>query len=223
MEIPTREIISAISRHIEANFIIWLNFIRNPMSVIGSLDLENPKTFFDCFRFVLFVYLLIFIIVIPEFAVFFSIDITNPVIVVVDFISIVIYMCLFAVVLHISSIIFLGHAKFSHTFLVASYFVAFWPIIQLTDYLLVWNPSFRQFLLSGQTLEPSDWLMVLGALVLFIVMGIFVVIKTAPVLRHLYGFGYFRAYTVSLVAHGITITIGSKFMIPILNGLKDIH
>ena len=61
------------------------------------------------------------------------------------------------------------------------------------------------------------------SLALLVVIGIAVVIKTAPVLRYIYGFGTSRAYLVALIAHGLSVFIGNKFMLPILNGLKNLH
>jgi hypothetical protein len=172
-------------------------------------------------RFALFVYGLLFVVGLPGYVVFFRLKISNPTIVLADLVMTGLGFLLIGFLLHVSAKIIRGRGTLGQSLLTGLYLIGLWPIVQLTDYLVLPSPWLRS-IIAGETPSeplPSDYMYAFLMLILLPAVGFFLVIKTVPVIRHIHSIGSFRATIAVLL--GITLIFGAFHLIlyPLLREL----
>jgi hypothetical protein len=221
LSFPSKELVATISEYSKEQFAIWVDVIKSPISVISRFELDSMNSVIHAVRFVLFVYAIIFLVALPGMVVFYKIDITKPVFILADFMVVVLALLLFGLLLNFAAKIMRGHGKLRHSLLAGLYLSAFWPIVQTTDYLLLPSPQLRSTMTgeSVTTWLPIDYVTIFLALILIPTIGIYLIVKTVPVIKYLHSVGSFRATIIALVAYGFTLIVWQLSLIPLFQGL----
>jgi len=155
MEIPfpPKEFFSFIASWLKQNLRVWLMILRNPSSAVVQPDSDLTEAVSSALSFLLFVYFIVFVIVLPEFVLFYGIDVKNPLVILIDFISVLLFMAFLGSLLFFFGRVVGGKGNFLRVFVSSIYLVAFWPILQMTDYLVVSNDNFSEYYKSGKEFQ----------------------------------------------------------------------
>ncbi|WP_020586357.1 hypothetical protein [Desulfobacter curvatus] len=227
MEIPfpSKEFFVFVANWMKKNLHLWLMVLQNPCSSVVQPDSDLTEAACSALSFLLFVYVIVLVIVLPEFVLFYGIDVKNPMVILIDCISVILFMIFFGSLLFLFGKVVGGKGNFLTVFISSIYLVAFWPIIQMTDYLIVPNNNFRESVMSGKELQltdSGDAFFVLMVFLLLLIIGIYLVIKTVPIVRQVHKVGTIRATVVSVLTHMTCLVLGQWFMFPILRELAEI-
>lgn len=228
MEIPfpSKAFFQLLAKWLKENLRLWLMVLHNPSAAVVPPDSDKMVAMSSAFSFLAFVYLIVLVIVLPEMTIFYGINVKDPLVILVDFISVILLMVFLGALLFFFGRVLGGKGSFFRVFVSAIYLVAFWPIVQMTDYLIVANDSIREYYVSGKEIQAADMsiadaVIMGGTVVLLLVFGLFLVIKTVPMVKELHSIGTFRAAIVTVLTYTSCLGLGNLFMVPILRGLID--
>jgi len=218
LPIPSKEFINELGVFFKEQFSVWLKVVKNPISVISNCDPESSQSFIESARFALFVYALVIFVALPGLVLFYKANIKNPIFFIVDFISYGLILLTFGAMLHLSAKIMFAKGWLSFSLLASGYLAAFWPILQMTDYLLLPSPHLRASVTGENVSEvlPVDIIVFFMLLVLLPSIAWYLIAKTVPVVKHIYSVGTIRAAIISLLAFGMLVIVSQLAFLPIM-------
>jgi hypothetical protein len=189
-----RDWLVAVIKFFEEQFLIWLEAIKSPIAVISRYDFNALNWRLPILRFVLFVYSFSFVLSVPRLALYYGIDIKNPLIILVDFIITMLVFAIIGFCLYIAGKAIGGRGTLSQNMVGAVYIIALWPILDISAYFILASPQRLEFVKTGKwPLDSSPAIFDLLILAIPLAIAIYVLVKAIPVIRYIHSIGRIRA------------------------------
>lgn len=196
---PARpQLVDYISLLVRHYIELWVSTVRDPVSVIAKIDPAGPLT--QTLGFFIFIYIIVFLIRLPLFALLSRSIITDPALLFAIFLVNAVSAILFLFVLHVSAKVVFGKGDIWQSFHAAVYLLAYWPFLQIALYVLFSSPAMRAQYLGRDVppLQSADLIAMSAAAILVLAFFCFFTAKMIPVLRHVHAIGSIRAALVSV-------------------------
>jgi hypothetical protein len=66
--------------------------------------------------------------------------------------------------------------------------------------------------------QPVDYIVVLLFIIIFPMVGVYLIVKTVPVIKHIYKVGRFRAVIIAFLSFSISLLMGNLCILPLMKG-----
>lgn len=172
---------------------VWVAVVRDPLKVVSEAVSEPPQSILPALSLALFAYLLTLMVAFPRL-VLAGMDTSRTTIFIADFVLTFMSFGLIGLTVYVVGWLLGGRGSLLSSLVAGLYLTAFWPIVQLTDYVL--SPDLSWLGLSVKAVTIAH--MAILATVTVFVAG-FVTVKAGPVIGYVHGFSRARAVIATVV------------------------
>ncbi len=191
---------NVLGRFARKQLMVWLAVVGNPVAVISRLNLRSRRTVMPALRFVVFVYAMTVFVALPKMFLYQRVAVSNEVVILTDFVATAMGFCLVGLTLYAAGKIMGGRGRLLASMIAGFYLTAFWPIVQVTDYIL--SPDLPWLGSRATLMVRAVLLVIIGVLIVILIVA-----KATPVVAHIHHFGRVRA-TVAVLLQGFLVFVG---------------
>lgn len=201
-----------LARFAKKQLMVWFAVVRNPLAFISKINLRSTKAVTPALGFIVFVYVLTLLVAFPKMFLYQHVDVSNEIVVLTDFVLTALTFGLVGLTLYAAGKLLGGRGGLLESMVAGLYLTAFWPFVQLTDYVL--SPK-----LSSLDKQAAAMVRFILFVIVAVLVGAWIVVKVAPVMAHVHRFGRVRAAIAVLIQECLIVVSILVYLRPLFDRL----